>query len=198
MRNLAIFVTGLMLAPMLATSPLAARDAPAPDAPPRQAAATPAPMPGSAMGSARTAPDRRFTGADLFDLAAAADPQISPDGRHIAYVRRSNDIMTDRAIRSIWLIDTQSGAEVPIAGRTGDAFSPRWSPDGRSIAYTMLVKDESPKWGAAPANKPEGAKWADPLEVHDLLTYRADGAGYVKPGFEKSSSCPPTAARRAS
>lgn len=52
--------------------------------------------------------------ADLFGLAAASDPQISPDGRHIAYVRRrANDIMSDRAVSTIWLIDTQTGAEVP-------------------------------------------------------------------------------------
>jgi dipeptidyl aminopeptidase/acylaminoacyl peptidase len=201
------------------------------------ATATDAPaMSASAAGSARTAPERRFTGADLFDLSIAADPQISPDGRRIAYVRRANDIMSDRAVSSIWLIDTQTGAEVPLAGTNGSAFSPRWSPDGkrlafasteggsaqlwvrwmdggeavrltglptspsslawspdgRSIAYTMLVKDEGLTLGKAPANKPEGAKWAEPLEMYDLLTYRADGEGYVEPGFEKIFVVPAT------
>jgi len=195
-----------------------------------------APMSASASGSERTGPERRFTGADLFDLAIASDPQISPDGRFIAYVRRSNDIMTDRAVSTIWLIDTRTGRETPLAGRNGDAFSPRWSPsgdriayasteggsaqlwvhwldsgtavrltglptspssitwspDGQSIAYTMLVKDEGPKLGAAPANRPEGAKWAEPLEIHDLLAYRADGEGYIQPGFEKIFLVPAT------
>lgn len=224
MRKLALLGAGLLAAgaqPLL-VQPLFAQPAPAAD---RPAASDQAP----AVGSARKGPERRFTGEDLFDLAAAADPQISPDGGHIAYVRRANDIMTDRAVSSIWLIDTRTGAETPVAGRGGDAFSPRWSPDGRrlayvstegggaqlwvhwidggaaakltglptspssiawspdgrSIAYTMLVKDEAPSFGKPPANKPEGAKWAEPLEVHDLLTYRADGQGYIEPGFEK-------------
>src|SRR3546814_2258024 len=67
-----------------------------------------------------------------------------------------------------------------------------WSPDGRSIAYTMLVKDEGPKFGSAPANKPEGAKWAEPLEIRNLLTYRADGEGYLEPGFGKIFLVPAT------
>src|SRR3546814_13292763 len=91
-------------------------------------------MSGSAVGSARLAPNRRFTGADLFDLAIAADPQISPDGRHIAYVRRANDIMSDRAVSTIWLIATQPGAETPVAGQQGGAFSPPCSPERKRLA----------------------------------------------------------------
>ncbi|MFN4357919.1 S9 family peptidase [Sphingopyxis alaskensis] len=236
MRKLALFGTALIA---LTAQPLWAQqeEAPAQQQPASETpAATPSPMPAAAAGSARTGPERRFTGADLFDLAIAADPQISPDGRHIAYVRRANDIMTDRAVSSIWLIDTATGRETPLAGQDGPAFSPRWSPDGsrlayvsaaggsaqlwvrwmdggeavrltglptspsslswapdgRSIAYTMLVKDEGARLGSAPANKPEGAKWAEPLDVRTLLTYRADGQGYVEPGFEKIFLIPAT------
>ncbi|MBP9826413.1 MAG: S9 family peptidase, partial [Thermoanaerobaculia bacterium] len=222
---------------VLPTGALLAQDsAPVQDQDQAEDSQQPAPRAGSAMGSADWGPERRFTGADLFDLAIASDPQISPDGRYIAYVRRTNDIMSDRAVSSIWLIDTRTGEEVPIAGRNGDAFGPRWSPsgdrlayasteggspqlwvhwmddgeavrltglptspsniawspDGNSIAYTMLVKDEGPKLGSAPDNKPEGAEWAEPLEIYQLLTYRADGQGYIEPGVEKIFVVPAT------
>jgi dipeptidyl aminopeptidase/acylaminoacyl peptidase len=39
----------------------------------------------------------------VFDLQWVADPQISPDGRSIAYVRMSMDIKTDRPRGVIWL-----------------------------------------------------------------------------------------------
>ena len=72
-------------------------------------------------------PTRSFTGADLFGLSIAADPQISPDGRTIVYIRRSADVMTDKMQSSLWLIDVASGKQTPFA-TTGS--SPRWSPDG--------------------------------------------------------------------
>ena len=42
-----------------------------------------------AVAAPADAPNPLFTGRDLFNLSAAADPQISPDGRRIAYVRRT-------------------------------------------------------------------------------------------------------------
>ena len=180
-------------------------------------------------GKPATGPNRYFTGNDLFGLEVATDPQISPDGKTIAYVRKSNDIMTDKARSTIWLIDVASGQQRPLLAGSGSYFSPRWSPDGtrlayvaaegaspqlfvrwmasgesaritglpdspdslawspdgRRIAYSMFVPDDPAKLGSAPDIKPEGAKWADPLVVIDKVTYRNDGGGYVKPGYEQ-------------
>jgi dipeptidyl aminopeptidase/acylaminoacyl peptidase len=181
-----------------------------------------------AVAAPASGPDRYFTGSDLFNLEWASDPEISPDGRTIAYVRESNDIMADRARPSIWLIDVATGQQRPLIDGAGSYFAPRWSPDGtrlayvaadggsaqlyvrwmgtgesaritglpnspsgiawspdgRRIAYSMLVPDEAPKLGKAPP-KPEGAKWADPLQVIDKVTYRFDAAGYLKPGYRQ-------------
>ncbi|MET3827009.1 dipeptidyl aminopeptidase/acylaminoacyl peptidase [Sphingomonas sp. PvP055] len=86
------------------------------------------------------APTRAFTGADLFGLAIAADPQISPDGRTIVYVRRSADVMTDRMQSSLWLIDVASGRQTPFATQ---GSNPRWSPDGTRVAYAAADGDRS-------------------------------------------------------
>ena len=181
-----------------------------------------------AAAAPATGPDRYFTGSDLFNLEVAGDPQVSPDGRTIAYVRRSNDIMTDKARSTIWLVDVASGQQRPLLAGSGSYFSPRWSPDGsrlayvaaegaspqlyerwvaggesaritdlpdspgalawspdgRRIAYTMFVPDDPASLGKAPP-KPEGAKWAEPLQVIDKVTYRSDDEGYLKAGYDQ-------------
>ncbi|HZX72026.1 MAG TPA: S9 family peptidase [Rhodanobacter sp.] len=88
-------------------------------------------------------PTRVLTGADLFNLEAASDPQISPDARTIAYVRRSNDIMTDRIRSSIWSIDVASGQQMPLIVGPGSHGAPRWSPDGSKLAYVSSSDDKA-------------------------------------------------------
>ena len=100
-------------------------------------------------GIALAAPAERanpaFTGGDLFNLSAASDAQISPDGRQIAYVRRSNDIMTDAARSAIWLVDVATGEQRPLVAGNGNHFSPRWSPDGRRLAYASTSEGGAPQ-----------------------------------------------------
>ncbi len=88
-----------------------------------------------AIAEPSSGPSPLLTGADLFNLEAASDPQIAPDGKTIAYVRRSNDIMTDRTRSTIWLIDVASGTQTPLVAGPGSHGQPRWSPDGTRLAY---------------------------------------------------------------
>ena len=80
-------------------------------------------------------PVTAFTGSDLFKLEAARDPQISPDGRQIAYVRQTGDVMTNRNRASIWPIDVATAKQRPLVTGAGRYGQPRWSPVGTRLAY---------------------------------------------------------------
>ena len=76
-----------------------------------------------------------FSAADVFEMEYADDPQVSPDGSRVAYVRTSMDIMTDRGRRTIWVVDTDGGNHRPLVSGQGNYGSPRWSPSGDRLAY---------------------------------------------------------------
>jgi len=77
----------------------------------------------------------RLTAMDEFQLQLPTDPQISPDGKRIVYVRRFADPMTDKRYSNLWIINTDGTDHRPLTtGNRGD-ISPRWSPDGLRLAY---------------------------------------------------------------
>jgi len=76
-----------------------------------------------------------FVANDVFGLEYASDPQISPDGQRIVYVRQSMDIMTDRERSNLWIVDSNGTNHRAIASSSENFFSPRWSADGTRLAY---------------------------------------------------------------
>jgi len=114
----------------------------------------------------------------LVATGGASSPRWSPDGKRLAYVAAGEGGSPQLFVR--W---QASGASARITGLPDSPESIAWSPDGRRIAYVMTIPDDGPTLGKAPP-KPEGAKWAEPLQVIDKVTYRADGAGYLKPGWD--------------
>jgi len=80
-------------------------------------------------------PSRKLTAMDEFQIQTPTDPQISPDGKKIVYVRRFADAATDRRYSNLWIINADGSDHRPLTtGNHGDS-SPRWSPDGTRIAY---------------------------------------------------------------
>ena len=57
---------------------------------------------------------RSFQPLDIFELEWASDPQISPDGERIAYVRNFMDIMSDTRRSNIWLVSFDGSRHRPL------------------------------------------------------------------------------------
>jgi len=84
-----------------------------------------------------------LTVMDEFQIQTAVDPQISPDGKKIVYVRRFADPMTDKRYSNLWIINADGADHRPISSGNHSYTSPRWSPDGTRIAFLSDIDGKS-------------------------------------------------------
>jgi dipeptidyl aminopeptidase/acylaminoacyl peptidase len=88
---------------------------------------------------------RPITEKDLFRFQWIGDPQISPDGSQVAFVRITVDEKKTNYETSIWVASTAGGSVRTLTSGKHDA-SPRWSPDGKFLAFMRAAeKDGKPQ-----------------------------------------------------
>lgn len=88
---------------------------------------------------------RMITETDIFKFVWIADPQISPDGLHVAFVRVWVNQKADRYDSALWIVPTNGGAPRQLTAGPRDS-TPRWSPDGKTLAFSRSAeKDGRPQ-----------------------------------------------------
>jgi len=94
---------------------------------------------------------RGVTPEDYFAFEFISDPNISPDGKLVAYVVTKIDRAQNRRNSSIWMAATD-GSRGPWQFTTSpqSSPSPRWSPDGKSIALLSSRPEAAPSTTTEP------------------------------------------------
>jgi Tol biopolymer transport system component len=78
---------------------------------------------------------RPFDANALLELKRIGDPQISPDGKTVAFTVQSVDLAANRKPQQVWTVPIEGGAPRQITHSGDNNTRPRWSPDGKRIAY---------------------------------------------------------------
>lgn len=98
--------------------------------------------------AASAAEKRLITETDLFDFVWIGDPQISPDGKKVVFVRVTVDEKREGYDTALWIVPT-TGSEParPLTAGPRDS-SPRWSPDGSRLVFVRATeRDGQPQPG---------------------------------------------------
>lgn len=113
---------------------------------------------------------------DFYRLEGVSDPQISPHGTWVAFVRRSVDRQSNAYRGAIWLA-RPDGTEVKpfTVGTARDAY-PRWSPDGRYLAFLSDRAGDKRQLYVIPADGGEAHRLTDMAGGVTALAWSPDGS----------------------
>ena len=124
---------------------------------------------GPGLVAQETPSDVLLTVGHYLDFERVSDPQISPDGTQVVYVRAYVDKMNDRFESAIWTMDADGSRHRFLV----DGSSPRWSPDGTRIAYVA-------------EGEPEGqqlfVRWMDAEGAISQITHETEAPSNFKWG----------------
>jgi dipeptidyl aminopeptidase/acylaminoacyl peptidase len=129
-----------------------------------------------------TALARGIDFAVLRTVVSVSQPQISPDGKRIAFIKSTSDFVKNKHVSQLMLLDVASGATRALTyDRTG-LDSPLWSPTGDRLAFIADAgsgDDTASQIFVLPMNG------GDPLQATkvkngvDEFTWKPDGSAFA-------------------
>ena len=108
---------------------------------------------------------KKFEPIDIFDIEYVSSPQISPKGDKILFLRNFKDIMTDKNLSNLWVVNFDGSDMMPITTGNHNASSPKWSNSGKMFTFK--------------SNK-EGM----PLRNHDYVFIKAPDLSFLFQPFD--------------
>lgn len=104
------------------------------------------------VASGPLAAQRGLTPDDLLTMRQVQDPQISPDGKWVAYVTSVADLPAAAYNSDVWLVSTVGGAApIRLTNSPKRDEQPRWSPDGKWIAFVSSREEKPQIWLISPS-----------------------------------------------
>src|SRR5438874_6351143 len=93
-----------------------------------------------------SAQKRAITIDDYLALKSVGNPQLSPDGKWVAYTVTEQSLKDNRGITRIWLAEVATGSTRQLTAGPGSDRQPRWSPDGRTLAFVSTRESGAQLW----------------------------------------------------
>ena len=123
-------------------------------------------------------PARTIQLDDFLKIASVSDPQISPDGKSIAFIVSRPNLEQDRSDRELLVIDIPSGVPRALTHDRRGVGSPRWSPEGDRLAFEAMdstAKDPKLQLYVLPMTGGEARKLTDAPNGVEQFAWRPNG-----------------------
>jgi dipeptidyl aminopeptidase/acylaminoacyl peptidase len=128
---------------------------------------------GSAGVQSQETAKRAITFDDMIKLHRVGSPQISPDGKWVAYAAATPDMDANRNASNIWVVPIDGGTPIQLT-QSGHDTSPAWSPDGKMLAFISSRSGESQIY-VLPLDGGEAHAWTHLSTGADTVKWSPDG-----------------------
>jgi dipeptidyl aminopeptidase/acylaminoacyl peptidase len=128
---------------------------------------------GSTGALAQDAGKHPITFEDMIRLHRVAEPQVSPDGKWVAYAVATPDMEANRNASNIWVVSTEGGAPIQLT-QSGHDTLPAWSPDGKMLAFLSSREGSSQVYMLA-MDGGEAHAWTHLSTGADIVKWSPDG-----------------------
>ncbi len=98
------------------------------------------------MGAPLGAQKKPWDAEALWKLARISDPQLAPDGKHVAFVVETPDVEANTRPRQVWLVSMAGGDARRLTAEGARNERPRWSPDGKRLAWVSNRSGAQQVW----------------------------------------------------
>ena len=103
-------------------------------------------LPASLFPRPALAQKRAITFDDFIALKSVSDPQLSPDGKWVAYTVSTPSLQDNRNVARVWVAEVATGRSRALTGGPGSDRQPRWSPDGKTLAFISTRDSGAQVW----------------------------------------------------
>jgi len=110
-----------------------------------------------------------FSVRDMLAMDRITDPQVSPDGKSVAFVVRQTDLDANCGRTHLWLVATDGTGLRQLTSRPESDSNPRWGPDSRTIWFVSSRSGTSEVWKIAVDGGEAEQVTKEPLDVGNLL-----------------------------
>jgi dipeptidyl aminopeptidase/acylaminoacyl peptidase len=111
-------------------------------------------------------------------LQNVGDPQLSPDGKRVAYTVGTVSLQDNRTVSRVWLAELAGGPPRALTQGPGSDRSPRWAPDGKSLAFISSREGGPQIWVLSLAGG-EPQKVSTLADGVNEFMWTPDGTGFI-------------------
>ncbi len=119
-----------------------------------------------------------FTIEDLYKLKSVGAPQISPDGKQIAFTVTESFLAEGKTNSDIYVMNSDGSNQRKLTSNSAADYEPQWMPDGKSLIFLSSRKNGTQVWKLS-------LEGGEPEQITDISTGVAnvqiapDGKGFI-------------------